>query len=197
MVCNGGHYVTMSLRHSQSSKSPLLPLRFIWFRIGRVKEGLLWSLRVLAGQGKFMRVMDGPWGSFRVHKGHSGSMRMMTLDGPWAPSRLQLSSGWVLGGLVMVFLWWLCRVHESHFRSIRVIQDPWGPWRFNEVQGGFNEVLVGTLEGLEIKEGSIRVIVFHEGYVGSMRVLLGLWGSSWVHELQERSINVWLGSWIV
>ena len=46
--------------------------------------------------------------------------------------------------------------------------------RIHEDLGGFNEVLVGLIQGLESKEGSIRDIVFHEGHVGSMRVLLGL-----------------------
>ena len=74
-----------------------------------------------------------------------------------------------------------------------MMQDPRGPWRVYELQGGFNEVL----ESMEMKEGSIMVIVFHGGHVGNMRVLLGLLGSSRVHELKKRSMNVWLGSWVV
>ena len=54
MPCNLGHLLRHSLRHSQSAKSPLLPLRFIMFRYGRVKEGPLWSWRVHVGQGKSM-----------------------------------------------------------------------------------------------------------------------------------------------
>ena len=126
MPCNLGHSLTHSLRHSQSCfKSPLLPLRFIRFRYGRVKEGPLWSWRVHAGQGVSMRVMQGPW----------------------------------------------------------------GPWRVHELQGGFNEVLVGFMEGLEIEEGSIRVIVFpwmscrvHEGHVRSMRVIEDSWASRRINE---------------
>ena len=51
-------------------------------------------------------------------------------------------------------------VHEGHGGSMRVMQGPRGPWRVHELQGGFNEVLVGFMEGLEIEEGSIRVMVF-------------------------------------
>ena len=97
---------------------------------------------------------------------------------------------------VMVFLWWSCWVHESHVRTIRVMQDPWGPWRVHEVQGGFNEVLVGTLEGLEIKEGYIRVIMFpwrsgrvHVGPVRFMRVIEGPWASKRINQCLIRFMD--------
>ena len=35
-----------------------------------------------------------------------------------------------------------------------------GSMRVHKLQGGFNEVLVEFMEGLDIEEGSIRVMVF-------------------------------------